>query len=79
MELNKKTKKAGILVTTITVLVMILIVIFASGIFNQTSAPPDFPKEHLYVDATYLLKTNETNNFVDVICTPYLTNIWEKE
>ena len=79
MKLNKKTKKAGICITTIATIVIILFGVFATGLLEQTTAQPDLPKEHLYVDATYLLKTDETNETVNVTCTPYITNIWEKE
>jgi len=79
MKLNKKTKKAGIYIVTIATILIILFGIFATGVMKQTTAKPDLPKEHLFVDATYLLKTDETNETVNVTCTPYITNIWEKE
>jgi len=79
METKTKTKKAGAVIATISVIIIVLIGIFATGVFKPSVAQPYFPNEHLFVDATYLLKTGETNDTVNVTCTPYLTNIWSKE
>lgn len=79
MKINKKTKKAGMLVAGLCIIVIVLLGVFSTGMFKPIAAQPDFPNEHLFVDATYLLKTDETNDTVNVTCTPYLTNIWEKE
>lgn len=79
MKLNKKTKKAGILTATVVTIFIILFGVFASGLLKQSVAKPDLPNEHLFVDATYLLKTDETNDTVNVTCTPYITNIWEEK
>lgn len=79
MEMKIKTKKAGVLVVAISVIIIILVGLFAPGMFQPSEAQPYFPNEHLFVDTTYLLKTDETNNTVNVTCTPYLTNIWSKE
>ena len=78
MDVSKKTKKAGALTATVTVLIIVFAGLFTLGIFGS-EAEPVFPDEHLFVDATYLLKTSETNDSVNVTCTLYLTNIWEKE
>lgn len=78
MEINPKTKKAGVFIGTISTILIIVVCIFAAMILGSR-AEPVFPAEHLFVDATYLLKTNETNETVDVTCTLYLTNIWMKE
>jgi hypothetical protein len=78
MEMSKKTKKAGMFVATLSIIIIVFLGIFASGMLEPSTAQPDFPKEHLFVDATYLLKTDETNDTVNVTCIPYLTNIWEK-
>ena len=78
MEMKPKTKKAGVLIVTISAIIIIVVGVFAAMILGSR-AEPVFPAEHLFVDATYLLKTNETNETVNVTCTLYLTNIWEKE
>jgi hypothetical protein len=85
--MNSKTKKAGALVATVLIAMVVLAGIFSSGMFKKSSMAqsspiekePDFPREHLFIDATYLLKINETNKNVNVTATLYLTNIWEKE
>ncbi len=79
MEIRIKTKKAGALIATISTIIIIAVSIFATGMLKPSVAQPYFPNEHLFVDTTYLLKTGETNNTVNVTCTPYLTNIWSKE
>ena len=45
---------------------------------GPTIALPNYPDEHLFVDETVLLKTDETNDTVNVTCILFLTNIWEK-
>lgn len=78
MNISKKTKKAGIYsAVTCIILVIIIVSLIFTG-FISVSAK-NYPEEHLFVDATYLLKTNETNSSVDVACNLYLTNIWDKE
>ena len=77
MKLSKKTKKAGAL-AGILMIVIVLLSVFLPGFLKPTVAVVNFPKEHLFVDETILLKTNETNETVDVTCIIYLTNIWEK-
>lgn len=79
MNISKKTKKAGIFATTLSVIMIVLIGVFLSGMLKPSLAQPQYPKDHLFVDATYLLKTDETNDSVDITCNLYLTNIWEKE
>jgi len=79
MEISKKTKKAGMFVTTLSIIIIVLFGAFATEILKTSTAQPTFPNEHLFVDATYLLKTDETNDTVNVTCTLYLTNVWEKE
>jgi hypothetical protein len=79
MEIRKKTKKAGMFVIALSVIIVVLFGVFETGILKTSKAQPIFPNEHLFVDATYLLKTSETNDTVNVTCTPYLTNIWSKE
>jgi hypothetical protein len=77
MESTQKKKKAGILIALCVIGILVVTGVFASGILSpQTSI--QYPVEHLFVDATYLLKTSETNETVNVTCTPYLTNIWKK-
>lgn len=53
--------------------------IFLPGLLETPIAGISFPDEHLLVDKTYLLKTDETNDAVNVTCNLCLTNIWEKE
>jgi len=80
MKINKKTKKAGMLVAGLSIIIIVAAVgVFANGMLKSSVAQPDFPNDHLFVDATYLLKTDETNDTVNVTCTLYLSNIWEKE
>ena len=78
MNITKQTKKAGASLAGIIIIIIVFAGLFASGIL-ETKAEEVYPEEHLFVDATYLLKTNETNNSVNVTCTLYLTNIWKKE
>lgn len=79
MVMSKKTKKAGMFVATVSIIIVLLVGVFGTGLFDTGIAQPTFPHEHLFVDATYLLKTDETNDTVNVSCTLYLTNIWERE
>jgi len=77
MEMNQKPIKAKALVIT-AVAVLIVVGIFTTMML-LSRAEPIYPEEHLFVDATYLLKTDETNSTVNITCTLYLTNIWTKE
>jgi hypothetical protein len=79
METRMKTKKAGALIATISTIIIIAASLFATGMLKPSVAQPYFPNDHLFVDATYLLKTAETNDTVNVTCSPYLTNMWSKE
>jgi hypothetical protein len=79
MKISKKTKKAGIAVMTIAVVLVIAFGVFSMMMTKPIVAEPSFPAEHLFVDATYLLRTDETNESVNITCNLYLTNIWEKE
>jgi hypothetical protein len=79
MKINPKTKKAGIFAGSLFVIMIAVFSVFATGIFEPSSAEPQLPEEHLFVEEIYLLKTEETNETVSVTCTPYLTNIWDEE
>jgi len=76
--MSKKTKKAGAL-AGILVIVIVMLGIFLPGLLETPVVGISFPDDHLFVDKTYLLKTDETNDTVNVTCNLYLTNIWEKE
>ena len=78
MNLSKKTKKAGVALG-IFMVAIIIVGMFLPGFLEPSVAEPVYPREHLFVDATYLLVTEETNDSVHVTCDLYLTNIWEKE
>ena len=79
MNISKKTKKAGIYTGALTAIIVVIIGIYTSGLLDTSVAQVSFPDEHLFVDAAYLLKTDENNETVNVSCNLYLTNIWEKE
>jgi hypothetical protein len=78
MTISKKTKKAGAIVGTLTVFLVIL-GLFLPGLLEPTVADVIYPDEHLFVDETILLKTDETNDSVSVTCILHITNEWEKE
>jgi len=78
MKITKKTKKAGALAGIFVILIIIL-GIFLPGLLEPTIAGKIYPDEHLFVDKTYLLKTDETNDTVNVTCNLYITNTWKKE
>jgi len=77
MNLTKKTKKAGAVLGMIATIIVIMSFIIP-GMLETSVAEPIFPEEHLFVDATYLLITEERNDSVDITIDLYLTNIWEK-
>jgi len=77
MLIKIKSKKAGAFISFIIIILTIILVVF-SGVFQSTIATKIYPSEHLFIDETILLKTNETNKTVDINCILYLTNIWEK-
>ena len=78
MKLKPRTKKAGVFAVSLFVIMIATFGVFATGIFEPSSAEP-LPDDHLFVEEIYLLKTEETNETVSVTCTPYLTNIWNEE
>ena len=59
---------------------------FSMGLFDRAIEEPEpidpeptYPIDHLSIDASFLLKTGETNESVNVSCDLFMTNIWEKE
>ena len=78
MNMSKKTKKAGAVIGFLVVFIIIL-GMFLPGILEPTVADITYPDEHLFVDETVLLKTDETNDTVNVTCNLFITNIWKKE
>ncbi len=79
MKISKKTKKAGIFAATLTTIAIVLLAVVISIMIKPIAAEPQYPVDHLFVEDTYLLKTGETNTSVNITCTPYITNIWDKE
>ena len=79
MEISKKTKKAGMFAATLSVTAIILTGALLAMTEEPIKADPVFPKDHLSIDASYLLKTGETNDTVNVSCELFMTNSWEKE
>ena len=87
MPIIRKKKKALTMLGAVLCISLFLGGAMLSGIFEKTVIlakemppdDPDFPIDHLFVESTYLLKTGETDDTVNITCTPYLTNIWEKE
>jgi len=78
MNFSTQKKKAGLTLGVIAVSIVLCIAAYALIGLGQ-SEEEVLEGEHLFVDATYLLKTGETNSSVNVTCTLYLTNIWEEE
>ena len=79
MNVSKKTKKAGALISTMIIIMITVFAFLSTSIMKPIIAEPDYPDEHLFIDATYLLKTDETNDSVSIICNLYLTNTWLKK
>jgi len=86
MKTRKNVKKAGALISIISIVLIATLGVLSTGIFEDTvveSKPidtkPDYPTDHLDIDASFLLKTSETNDSVNVSCDLFMTNIWEKE
>ena len=80
MKLGKNAKKAGALLVIVVIIVVGIFGALASGLFDEpVQAKPSFPIDHLSIDASYLLKTGETNDSVNVSCDLFMTNIWERE
>ena len=77
--MNKKTKKAGVIIGTLSAIAIVVFGAFLAVMNKPIAAEPQLPEDHLFIEETYLLKTGETNKTVNVTCTPYLTNIWKKE
>jgi len=86
MKIGKNLKKAGALTSIITLILIATLAVFSTGILNSESVDskpidpePKYPVDHLFIDASFLLKTGETNESVNVSCDLFMTNIWEKE
>ncbi|RLF52066.1 MAG: hypothetical protein DRN24_03870 [Thermoplasmata archaeon] len=79
MEMMKKFRKTILIAAGIICITIVLLEVFLPGLLETSMGEPVFPVDHLFVDTTYLLKTDETNESVNVTCDIYLTNIWEKE
>jgi len=85
MKLGKNAKKAGAILAVLIIVVLSILLAVSVSILkrpvvtNIIEPKQYFPKDHLNIDASYLLKTGETNESVNVTCDLYLTNIWEKE
>ena len=79
MKMNLKNKKAGVFFAALSIVLIILVGLYSTGILQPIMAKQNFVHDHLSVDTTYLLKTSESNDSVNVTCIPYITNIWEKE
>jgi len=78
MNLTTQKKKAGLTIVVIAISTVLLIAAYGLVGLGQ-SEEEILEGEHLFVDATYLLKTGETNTTVNVTCTLYLTHTWEEE
>lgn len=76
---NQKQYKKAIQIIAIIVSIAFIVITLNFFIHPVETMEQPLVNEHLFVDATYLLKTDETNNSVNVSCTLYLTNLWEKE
>lgn len=83
MTMNKNVKKAGALLAITVILLVSIIGAVSSGLFDEPieipEPKPQYPTDHLSIDASFLLKTGETNDSVNVSCDLFMTNIWEKE
>jgi len=86
MKVGKNVKKAGALLGIMTILLVGTFGAFSSGLLDRPKEDPDpiqpkphFPINHLSIDASFLLKTEEKNDTVLVSCDLFMTNIWEKE
>jgi len=86
MKTRKNLKKAAALISIVSIVLIATLAVLSIGIFEDTiveSKPidtgPDYPTDHLTIDASFLLKTGETNESVNVSCDLFMTNIWEKE
>ena len=83
MTMNKNLKKAGALIAVTVIMLVSIIGAISSGLFDEPvdipEPKPQYPTDHLSIDASFLLKTGETNESVNVSCDLFMTNIWEKE
>jgi hypothetical protein len=80
MTMSKKAKKAGVLSgVAVSISVLICVGVFLGSMDEPVTAKPVKADEHLFVEETYLLKTGETNETVNVTCTPYITNTWDED
>lgn len=86
MNIDKNIKKAGAILGVVTIVLVGIYGGFCLGCFYRTKETPDpidpepyYPTDHLSIDASFLLKTDETNESVNVSCDLFMTNIWEKE
>ncbi len=89
MKLGKNVKKAGALIVVTSIILVSMFAVYSLGFFDKSVQivkavePPEpeveFPVDHLFIDASFLLKTGETNESVNVSCELFMTNIWEKE
>jgi len=83
MTMNKNLKKAGALIAVTVIMLVSIIGAISSGLFDEPvdipEPKPQYPTDHLSIDASFLLKTGETNDSVNVSCDLFMTNIWEKE
>ena len=72
MTMKKKTKQAvGVIIGT-SVIAVVLLAALLTGILEPPRVPePPRPIEYIFVDATYLLKTDETNDSVN------FTTLWD--
>ena len=75
--MSKKSKKAGILTGTVVAITVLVCTGIFLGIINKPIVATH--KDYLFIEETYLLKTGETNETVNVTCIPYITNIWNEE
>jgi len=83
MKLSGKAKKAGVLIGIMMIMVVGTVGAYSMGLFEKPEPiiqpKPSYPIDHLSIDASFLLKTGETNESVNVSCDLFMTNIWEKE
>ena len=77
MKTNKNVKKAGVLVAILSIVLLGTLGISLLDLSEPVSAKPELPEDHLFIDATFLLKTDETNESVFINVDLYLTNIWD--
>ena len=81
MKIGNNVKKAGALLGVMTIILVGTFSAFSTDLFDRPieEPKPTYPIDHLSIDASFLLKTDETNESVNVSCDLFMTNIWEKE